>query len=99
MFPRTWSFFWTLLTLLAGTAHADQAAVETDSYLEKTRARWEQLSRQIWELAETSLQEKRSADAIADLLAKEGFKLERGVGLPTAFVATAGSGSPVVAIL
>jgi aminobenzoyl-glutamate utilization protein B len=34
------------------------------------------------------------------VLEKEGFKVERGVGaLPTAFVATAGSGAPVIAIL
>ncbi|HEX9577726.1 MAG TPA: amidohydrolase [Myxococcales bacterium] len=72
----------------------------TDAYLDQTRARWEQVSRQIWEFAETSLQEKKSAEFLADLLEKEGFKVQRGVGdLPTAFIATAGSGSPVVAVL
>jgi aminobenzoyl-glutamate utilization protein B len=71
----------------------------TDAYLEKTRGRWEQVSRQIWEYAETALQESHSSELLADLLGKEGFKVQRGVGLPTAFVASAGSGSPVVAIL
>jgi aminobenzoyl-glutamate utilization protein B len=75
-------------------------AVSTDAYLDQTRARWEQVSRQIWEFAETSLQEKKSAEFLADLLEKEGFKVQRGVGeLPTAFIAIAGSGSPVVAVL
>jgi aminobenzoyl-glutamate utilization protein B len=75
-------------------------AVGTDAYLEQTRARWEQVSRQIWEFAETGLQETKSAGFLADLLEKEGFKVQRGVGeLPTAFIATAGSGSPVVAVL
>src|SRR5262252_1464689 len=71
----------------------------TDAYLDKTRARWEQVSRQIWDYAETALQESKSSAYLEDLLSKEGFKVQRGVGLPTAFVASAGSGSPVVAIL
>src|SRR5207302_6455650 len=75
-------------------------AVSTDAYLDQTRQRWEQVSRQIWEFAETGLQEKRSAAYFEDLLEKEDFKVQRGVGqLPTAFAATAGSGSPVVAVL
>jgi aminobenzoyl-glutamate utilization protein B len=76
------------------------AGETTDAYLDQTRPQWEQVSRQLWEFAETSLQEKRSAEFFADLLEKEGFKVQRGVGeLPTAFIATAGSGSPVVAVL
>src|SRR5438067_3976415 len=76
------------------------AASPTDAYLDQTRARWEGLSRQIWEYAETGLKEDKSAAAIEELLQKEGFKVERNVGgIPTAFVATAGSGAPVVAIM
>jgi aminobenzoyl-glutamate utilization protein B len=87
----------TFLPLVA--SRADEV-VQTDGYLDQTRARWEQVSRQVWEFAETSLQEKQSAELFENLLEKEGFKVERGVGaLPTAFVATAGSGSPVVAVL
>src|SRR6266851_2713447 len=76
------------------------AASTTDAYLEQTRARWEGMSRQLWEYAETGLKEDRSAAAIEELLQKEGFKVERNVaGMPTAFIATAGSGAPVVAIM
>jgi aminobenzoyl-glutamate utilization protein B len=76
------------------------AASSTDAYLDQTRTRWEALSRQIWEYAETGLKEDKSAAAIEELLEKEGFKVERNVGgMPTAFVATAGSGSPVVGIM
>ena len=75
-------------------------APATDAYLDLTRARWEGVSRQIWELSEPSLQETKSAALMADLLEKEGFKVTRNIGgMPTAFVATAGSGSPVVGIL
>src|SRR5438309_6873848 len=76
------------------------AASSTDAYLDQTRARWEGLSKQIWEYAETGLKEDKSAAAIEELLEKEGFKVQRNVGgIATAFVATAGIGSPVVAVM
>jgi aminobenzoyl-glutamate utilization protein B len=90
----------SLLVAASLAARADAPAPATDAYLDKTRPRWEQTSRQIWEFAETGLEETRSSALLADVLAKEGFKVQRGVaGMPTAFVATAGSGSPVIAIL
>jgi len=71
----------------------------TDEYLDQTRARWERVARQIWDTPELGLKETRSAAALADLLQKEGFRIAWGVGgEATAFVATAGSGSPVVAL-
>lgn len=58
------------------------------------------LSRRLWRLAETSLQEHQSAEALAGYLEQEGFTVERGVAdLPTAFVARWGSGEPVIGIL
>jgi len=87
------------LVVVANPGRADNA-VATDAYLDQDRARWERIAKQIWDFAEVALQEKRSAQLLSDLLAKEGFKVERGLGgLPTAFVASAGSGSPVVGIL
>src|SRR5258708_19640570 len=89
-----------MLVRASRAARADAPAPATDVYLDKTRPRWEQTSRQIWEFAETGLEETRSSALLADVLTKEGFKVQRGVaGMPTAFVATAGSGAPVVAIL
>ncbi|HYU16523.1 MAG TPA: amidohydrolase, partial [Candidatus Acidoferrum sp.] len=71
----------------------------TDDYLDETRASWERVARQIWDTPELGLKEKRAAAALADLLQKEGFRITWGVGgEATAFVATAGSGSPVVAL-
>ncbi|HEU4728569.1 MAG TPA: amidohydrolase [Kofleriaceae bacterium] len=72
----------------------------TDAYLDETRARWEQVARQIWDTPELGLKESKSSAALLAILQKEGFQITRGVGgEPTAFVATAGSGSPVVALL
>lgn len=59
-----------------------------------------QLSDKIWSLAETAFEENESAKLLADYAEKEGFQVERGVaGIPTAFVATYGNGSPVISVL
>ena len=72
----------------------------TDAWLDATAARWTEVSRKIWDYAETALAEHKSAALLEEVLEKEGFAVTRGVaGMPTAFVATAGSGAPVVAIL
>lgn len=58
------------------------------------------LSDQIWAFAETALREHQSAKALADYAAQQGFKVERGVaGLPTAFIASYGTGEPIIGIL
>ncbi len=58
------------------------------------------LSDKIWALAETAFEEHKSAELLADFAEKEGFTVERGVAeIPTAFVATYGSGSPVISVL
>lgn len=58
------------------------------------------ISRELWDYSEIALREVRSAEFLADLLEKEGFKLERGVAdMPTAFVAEWGDGKPVIGIL
>ncbi|HMK72109.1 MAG TPA: amidohydrolase, partial [Myxococcaceae bacterium] len=73
---------------------------QTDVWLDQTRGRWEQLARQVWETPELALEEKRSSAALAEALQKEGFRVTWGAGgQPTAFIATAGSGAPVIGFL
>lgn len=87
-----------LLGPRAKLARADGRA--TDTYLDQTRERWERVARQIWDMPETGLKETRSSVALIDILQKEGFQVTRGVGgEPTAFVASAGSGEPVIGLL
>lgn len=58
------------------------------------------LSDHIWELAEVGLHEHKSAQALCATLKQHGFTVEEGVaGMPSAFVASYGSGKPVIAIL
>lgn len=57
-------------------------------------------SREIWGHAELALKEERSSAILADMLEEGGFRVERGVAeMPTAWVASWGSGKPVVAFL
>ena len=55
------------------------------------------ISDKIWELAEISFQEFESSKLLSDYAEKNGFYVERGVaGMPTAFVATYGTGKPII---
>lgn len=79
-----------------GADHRKTVLVEADG-LAKDIAR---VAADLWTFSETALRETRSAALLADWLEKEGFTVERGVaGMPTAFVATWGSGKPVIGIL
>lgn len=54
----------------------------------------------IWEYAELSLQESKSAECYCEVLEKEGFQVERRIcNIETAFSASFGSGRPVIGIL
>jgi len=58
------------------------------------------LAQAIWELAEVGYQETGSSARLQGFLSARGFDIEAGVaGIPTAFVASRGSGSPVIGIL
>lgn len=58
------------------------------------------ISDRIWEYAELSLKEFRSAEDYCVTLEELGFKVERGVAnIPTAFLGKYGSGKPVIGIL
>ena len=66
----------------------DQAAGLTD------------LSDRIWGFAEIAFKEDQSSQALVDYAEQQGFKVTRGTGgIPTAFIAEFGSGSPVIGIM
>ncbi|WP_338449452.1 M20 family metallopeptidase [Niallia oryzisoli] len=69
-------------------------------YIEKRRETFIQLSDKIWETPEIYFEEYRSSEYLCHALEGEGFQVERNVaGLQTGFMASFGSGNPVVAIL
>lgn len=59
-----------------------------------------ELTDRIYDFAEPGFCETRSAEALCALLEANGFAVSRGVaGLPTAFVATFGSGGPRIGVM
>ncbi|MBQ1717641.1 MAG: M20/M25/M40 family metallo-hydrolase, partial [Bacteroidales bacterium] len=69
-------------------------------YLESSFHLYDSLQKRIWNYAETAYNERKSAEQWASFLEGEGFKVERGVaGIPTAFVASYGEGSPVIGMM
>ena len=61
---------------------------------------YKNLALQIWGYAEVGYKEYKSSEVLQTTLKNAGFSVEAGVvGIPTAFVATFGSGSPTIGIL
>jgi len=76
---------------------AKQTAFE---WVDENQERLAEISDEIWEYAELGYVEFKSAELLADEIEKHDFKVERGVaGIPTAFVATWGSGEPVIGVM
>lgn len=68
--------------------------------VEKSRDILISLSNKIWEFAELSMKEYKSAAYYCDLLEQLGFTVERKLcGIDTAFSGSFGSGKPVIGIL
>jgi len=58
------------------------------------------MSRQIWEYSEVGYKEAKSSNLLKSDLRANGFEIRDNVaGIPTAFMATWGSGKPVIAIM
>lgn len=69
-------------------------------YLDASFETYDALSHSIWEEPELGYQEYRSVEKLVKHLESNGFSVEKGIaGIPTAFVASFGSGSPVIGIL
>ena len=69
-------------------------------YLDASFKTYDKLQKAIWSFAELGFQESKSSALLQQHLKENGFTVEAGVaGLPTAFVASYGSGSPIIGIL
>ena len=91
---------WLWLLLVGGWAIAQgQESALFESIHRRDANSWE-AALKIWSWAEPGYQEKQSAALLAEMLETAGFEIKRGVaGMPTAFTATFGSRTPVIAIL
>ena len=68
--------------------------------IETNGSKYKNVANQIWSFAEMGYQEEKSSALLQKTLFEEGFSVETKVAnIPTAFIASYGSGSPVIAIL
>ena len=73
-----------------------EAVEETD----KLQTFTQQMVDQIFSYSELGFQEFETSRYVTGILGKNGFKVEKGIaGIPTAWVATYGSGKPVIAFI
>ncbi|MFT5238136.1 MAG: aminobenzoyl-glutamate utilization protein B [Flavobacteriaceae bacterium] len=93
-----------LLAIIVGSSISAQNLSENKQEVllsvEEHEAKLIEISDAIWANAEIAFQENQSSKLLADYAERNGFKVDRGVaGIPTAFVATYGSGKPVISVL
>ena len=68
--------------------------------IEKNKEVYADIAKKIWEYAELGYEENKSSLLLQEQLEKDGFSLKKGLAnIPTAFLASYGSGKPVIAIL
>ncbi len=68
--------------------------------IDATKSKYASVAKKIWSFAEVGYQEQNSSALLQKTLSDEDFSIKAGVAdIPTAFVASYGSGSPVIAIL
>jgi aminobenzoyl-glutamate utilization protein B len=102
---KTKHFLLSLCLLFSFTLSAQKTKLSKNkaailASTEKHKAELIKISDEIWANAEIALEEYNSSEILASYAEKNGFTVERGVaGMPTAFVATYGSGKPVISVL
>lgn len=89
-----------MLAVAPATATTQDSKADVKAAVDKYRERAERVALQIWDFAEVGYQETKSSALLQQQLRDAGFDVKPGVaGMPTAFVASYGSGKPVIGIL
>ncbi len=89
-----------LLLLLPLLGQAQKKHQQVIKSIEDKAGTYRKAALRIWNYAEVGYQETQSSATLQKLLKDEGFSIERGVAdIPTAFVASYGSGEPVIGIM
>ncbi|HLF64303.1 MAG TPA: amidohydrolase [Saprospiraceae bacterium] len=97
---KLFSTFFAVLILAHATISAQDETQKCLSQLDKDSQKYADIALQIWQYAEVGYQEFKSSALLQEALREAGFKVTTGVaGMPTAFTAEAGTGSPVIGIL
>jgi aminobenzoyl-glutamate utilization protein B len=85
---------------LPSSLRAQDARAQLLAHIDANRGVYERMALEIWDLAEVGYLEVESSKLLQDRLRDAGFDVQAGVaGIPTAFVASWGTGGPVIGIL
>src|SRR5213596_594033 len=83
-----------------GQASGSQAMDQVLRSLDAKRDIYADVAKQIWSFAEVGYQEEKSSALLQSQLRSAGFDVKSGVAqIPTAFVASYGSGRPIIGIV
>lgn len=107
MRPRLWTILIVTIWVNSCAVHAQDTNTSADKEkadvvkgLEEKTEKYTEIAQAIWEWAELGYQETQSAGLLQKTLQEAGFSIEAGVAeIPTAFIASYGSGEPVIGIL
>ncbi|MBX7126008.1 MAG: amidohydrolase [Cyclobacteriaceae bacterium] len=89
-----------LLMMSCSVAYAQSSKDQLIKSIDVNAAVYAATASKIWEYAEVGYQESQSSALLQQTLTGAGFSVQAGVGeMPTAFIASWGSGKPVIAIL
>ncbi|HEX7140671.1 MAG TPA: amidohydrolase, partial [Vicinamibacterales bacterium] len=97
VFLAVLSLEWPSRTELFAQADNKEAVLQS---IEARRTAYADVAKQIWAFAEVGYQEQKSSALLQQQLRAAGFTVRAAVAdIPTAFVATFGSGKPVIGIV
>jgi len=94
-------YLFTSLLFLALNLNFGQAKyIKILKSIQENKSAYSSVAQQIWSYAEMGYQEEQSSALLQKTLKAEGFEITTGVAeIPTAFIASYGSGGPVIALL
>jgi len=82
------------------SAFTQKTKTETAAFIDQHKVQYVKVAKTIWEHPELGYLEFKSSALLQKMLKEEGFTIQKGVaGIPTAFIASYGSESPVIGIL
>jgi len=97
---RKFELLITLLLICLPSVKAQQTKNDVLTELDNKSELYGNVAQTIWGFAEMGYLEEKSSALLQKTMSDEGFSIKKGVaGIPTAFIAEYGSGTPIIAIL
>jgi aminobenzoyl-glutamate utilization protein B len=91
--------FWLAVFAQTEVQQVEKLKAEAAVEVEKYAVLGQQINDMLFSFSELGFQEYETFTYLTNLLEKQGFKVQKGVaGVPTAWIATWGSGKPVIAL-